>query len=146
MQTGFLQLQNLQERLLHIRMTAQETADYIPSGLALAILGTNDDSSLGEINEFNSQNQIVVTYTGENTIQFSYNGDGIRVGKNVNGSIEKYLYDTGNHVVLEVDGDGSHHVSVYPVGGKMSDWVKAGSSSIWTKAVKSVTVKWDGVS
>ena len=42
--------------------------------------------------------------------------------------------------------DGSHHISVYPVGGKMSDWVKAGSSSIWTKAVKSVTVKWDGVS
>ena len=83
-----------------------ETADYIPSGLDLAILGTNDDSSLGEINEFNSQNQIVVTYTGENTIQFSYNGDGIRVGKSVNGSIEKYLYDTGNHVVLEVDADG----------------------------------------
>ena len=42
--------------------------------------------------------------------------------------------------------DGATHVSVYPVGGTMSDWVSAGSSSIWTQAVKSVTIKWDGVS
>lgn len=42
--------------------------------------------------------------------------------------------------------DGPGHVSVYPVGGTMSDWVRAGSSSIWTQAVKSVTIKWDGVS
>jgi len=83
-----------------------ETADYIPSGLDLVILGVSDDSAFGEINEFNSQNQIAVTYVGDKTIQFSYNGDGIRVGKNVNGNIEKYLYDTGNHVVLEVNGDG----------------------------------------
>ena len=83
-----------------------ETADYTPSGLDLVILGVSDDSALGEINEFNSQNQIVVTYVGDKTIWFSYNGDGIRVGKNVNGNIEKYLYDTGNHVVLEVNADG----------------------------------------
>ena len=42
--------------------------------------------------------------------------------------------------------DGSNHVSVYPVGGTMSDWVKAGAGSVWTQAVKSVVVKWDGVS
>lgn len=42
--------------------------------------------------------------------------------------------------------DGATHVSVYPVGGTMSDWVNAGSSSIWTQAVKSVTIKWDSVS
>ncbi len=42
--------------------------------------------------------------------------------------------------------DGATHVSVYPVGGTMSDWVSAGSSSIWTQAVKSVIIKWDGVS
>lgn len=33
-----------------------------------------------------------------------------------------------------------------PIGGTMTDWVNAGSSSIWTQAVKSVVVKWDGVS
>ena len=31
------------------------------------------------------------------------------------------------------------------IGGAMTDWVNAGSSSIWTQAVKSVVVKWDGV-
>ena len=41
--------------------------------------------------------------------------------------------------------DGATHVSVYPIGGTMKDWEAAGSSSIWTQAVKSVVVKWDGV-
>ena len=41
--------------------------------------------------------------------------------------------------------DGATHVSVRPIGGTMDDWISAGSSSIWTQAVKSVTVKWDGV-
>ena len=42
--------------------------------------------------------------------------------------------------------DGATHVSVYPVNGTMADWVNAGSGSIWTQAVKSVVIKWDGVS
>ena len=51
----------------------------------------------------------------------------------------------GTGIVYAVQ-DGATHVSVYPVGGTMSDWVSAGSSSIWTQAVKSVIIKWDGVS
>ena len=42
--------------------------------------------------------------------------------------------------------DGATNVSVYPVNGTMADWVNAGSGSIWTQAVKSVVIKWDGVS
>ena len=41
--------------------------------------------------------------------------------------------------------DGPTHVSVYPIGGTMEDWVNTGASSIWTQAVKSVMIKWDGV-
>ena len=41
--------------------------------------------------------------------------------------------------------DGPTHVSVYPIGGTMADWVNEGVDSIWTKAVKSVVVKWDGI-
>ncbi len=41
--------------------------------------------------------------------------------------------------------DGPGHVSVHPIGGTLEDWHNAGSSSIWTTAVKSVVVKWDGV-
>ena len=35
------------------------------------------------------------------------------------------------------------HISVYPVGGTMSDWVNAGPSSILTQAAKSVIIKWE---
>lgn len=40
--------------------------------------------------------------------------------------------------------DGPAHVSVRPVGAPMEAWINAGSSSIWTQAVKSVVIKWDG--
>ena len=40
--------------------------------------------------------------------------------------------------------DGATHVSVRPVGATMEEWINAGSSSIWTQAVKSVVIKWDG--
>ena len=40
--------------------------------------------------------------------------------------------------------DGTNHVSVYPAGGTLLDWYNAGSLSVWTVAVKSVVVKWDG--
>jgi len=39
--------------------------------------------------------------------------------------------------------DGAGHVSVHHIGGTLEDWHNAGSSSVWTQAVKSVVVKWD---
>ena len=40
--------------------------------------------------------------------------------------------------------DSPTHVSVRPVGATMEDWINAGSDSIWTQAVKSVVIRWDG--
>ena len=40
--------------------------------------------------------------------------------------------------------DGINHVSVHPIGGTLEDWHNAGSGSVWTRAVKSVVIKWDG--
>ena len=40
--------------------------------------------------------------------------------------------------------DGDTHVSVRPVGVSIQTWIDSGSNSIWTQAVKSVVVKWDG--
>ena len=37
--------------------------------------------------------------------------------------------------------DGPTHVSVRPVGAPIESWINAGSSSIWTQAVKSVVFK-----
>lgn len=35
-------------------------------------------------------------------------------------------------------------VALLTVGATMEDWINAGFGSIWTQAVKSVVVKWDG--
>ena len=40
--------------------------------------------------------------------------------------------------------DGATHVSVRPVNATTEDWINAGSSSVWTQAVKSVVIKWTG--
>lgn len=40
--------------------------------------------------------------------------------------------------------DGAGLVSLHPIGGTLADWHNAGSSSVWTQAVKSVVIKWDG--
>ena len=40
--------------------------------------------------------------------------------------------------------DGATHVSVRPIGGTMDDWINAGPNSVWTQAVKSAVIKWDG--
>ena len=46
--------------------------------------------------------------------------------------------------VVYVVRDGLTHVSVRPVGAPIEAWINAGSGSIWTKAVRSVVLKWDG--
>ena len=38
--------------------------------------------------------------------------------------------------------DGVNHVSVRPIGATTLDWIGAGSNSVWTKAVKSVVVRY----
>lgn len=38
--------------------------------------------------------------------------------------------------------DGVNHVSVFPVGDTLEDWHNVGSSSVWTRAIKSVVIKW----
>ena len=38
--------------------------------------------------------------------------------------------------------DSATHVSVRPVYATMDDWIRLGSNSIWTMAVKSVVIKW----
>ena len=74
----------------------------------------------------------------------------------VNGSgavVAEYAYDAWGNI-LSISGSGAGTVgaanltryrgSVRPVGATMEDWINAGSGSIWTQAVKSVVIKWDG--
>ena len=46
--------------------------------------------------------------------------------------------------VVFAEQDGPTHVTVLPRGATVETWTKMGSNSIWTRAVKSVVVKWDG--
>ena len=46
--------------------------------------------------------------------------------------------------VLYAVRDGEYHVSVYPVNATIGDWYLAGTESVWTKALQSVVIKWDG--
>ncbi len=45
--------------------------------------------------------------------------------------------------VLYAIQDSKTHVSVYPIGGTMEDWIKQGTNSIWTGELIQVTKKWD---
>ena len=52
------------------------------------------------------------------------------------------LNATGVVVAIQ---DSPTHVSVRPVGASVQVWIDAGPSSVWTLAVKTVVIKWDGV-
>lgn len=45
---------------------------------------------------------------------------------------------TGNLIAVQ---DGPSHVSIKPRNGTMSDWIKAGTNSIWTKTLWTKTLK-----
>jgi len=46
--------------------------------------------------------------------------------------------------VVFAEQDGPTLVTVLPRGATVEAWTKMGTNSIWTQAVKSVVVKWDG--
>ena len=40
--------------------------------------------------------------------------------------------------------DSLTHITVKPIGGIIAEWRNQGTSSVWTKTIKSIVVKWDG--
>jgi RHS repeat-associated protein len=58
-------------------------------------------------NTYDELNRLISTITEDGTaIVNTYNGDGLRIGKIVNGVLTKYLYE-GSRVVLELDAQGN---------------------------------------
>ena len=74
--------------------------------LEIAIIGEDADPELGAIYEYDALNRLKTVYQGENTIVNTYNGDGLRTSKAVNGAVQYYLYEDGK-IVLEEDGNGT---------------------------------------
>ncbi|MDQ2087662.1 RHS repeat-associated core domain-containing protein [Herbivorax sp. ANBcel31] len=56
-------------------------------------------------NTYDDKNQLVRTEANGKTVVNTYNGEGLRVAKEVNGSLTRYLYEY-DKVVLEVNGAG----------------------------------------
>ncbi|HCC07105.1 MAG TPA: hypothetical protein DEP72_02915, partial [Clostridiales bacterium] len=57
------------------------------------------------LNQYDVWNQLVKTIVGDKIVSHTYNGEGYRVAKAVNGDVTNYLYE-GDKVILEVDGSG----------------------------------------
>ncbi|OPX41889.1 tRNA(Glu)-specific nuclease WapA precursor [Ruminiclostridium hungatei] len=58
------------------------------------------------INEYNGLNQLVKVTEGGNTYSYTYNWDGLRASKTVNGVTTNHIWD-GDQMVLETDGTGN---------------------------------------
>ena len=66
---------------------------------------TGDNTSYDEITlyEFDVWNQLIKTTVKDKKISYSYNGEGYRVSKDINGQTTNYLYEA-DKVILETDG------------------------------------------
>ena len=68
------------------------------------IIGESNDSRTTYY-QYDELNQLIAVTTGNTVASYTYNGEGLRVSKNVNGEITKYLYEY-DKIVLEIDGNG----------------------------------------
>ena len=75
------------------------------AGLAITAAGSSTGTEL-TLNQYDVRNQLVKTIVGDKTITNTYNGEGYRVAKAVNGVATNYLYES-DKVILEVDGSGT---------------------------------------
>ena len=84
----------------------QTTEVYISvAGTDESSNGVNNDNSV-TINEYNCLNQLVKVMEGSNTYSYTYNWDGLRASKTVNGVTTNHIWD-GDQMVLEADGEGN---------------------------------------
>ena len=100
---------NEQNRLLRVvtrvngsvTETTVYTYDNNGNQLAATTNGINVQS-----NTYDEKNQLIKTVAGGKTVINTYNGEGLRVAKSVNGSLTRYLYEY-DKVILEVNGSGN---------------------------------------
>ena len=89
--------------------TSEETRKPAVAGtqptLSGYIAGESNESKVA-FYQYNSLDQLVRSSTGNNVIDYGYNGEGLRVSKKVNGDTTRYLYEY-DKIVLEVNGSGT---------------------------------------
>jgi YD repeat-containing protein len=87
------------------KTTGTVKADTGSESYGISVVGKDVNGSSSYF-EYDLWNRLIKSATGDKITTYAYNGEGIRVEKNVNGQVERYLYEY-NNVVLEVDGAGN---------------------------------------
>lgn len=77
-------------------------------GLKLSIVGEGAGDGFGQltIHEYNGMNQLMNTTTADQTMTYSYQADGLRATKTVNGVPVRHIWD-GDQIVLELSSAGA---------------------------------------
>ena len=77
------------------------------TGAAITLEATASDAA-GDVtlNEYNGFNQLIKTETGSTTAEYTYNADGLRTSKTVNGVKTNHVWD-GDQIVLETNASGN---------------------------------------
>lgn len=70
------------------------------AGVGIALVGADNTSSYSE---YNSWNQLTKTMQNGNTASYTYNGDGLRMSKTVNGTTTSHIWD-GTNIAADVSG------------------------------------------
>ena len=71
--------------------------------ITAAVLGENVDDGGITLNEYDGFNQLKKVTTGNTVAEYTYNPDGLRISKTVNGVTTKHIWD-GDQIALDLDG------------------------------------------
>ena len=81
----------------------------------------------------NWRGDITSIYDRDGNVVANYEYDAMTTIEELNATGVVYAYQ-----------DSLTHVTVKPIGGTIAEWRNQGTSSVWTKTIKSLVVKWDG--
>jgi RHS repeat-associated protein len=76
-------------------------------------------------------NRLTQVVSGTITVQFAYNGDGVRVGKTVNGASTDYVQDVGGALPVVVAETTGGQMSCYIYANELETWVDPAGSPIF---------------
>src|SRR3989339_1756212 len=75
--------------------------DGSDASIGMSVVGTNTESS-SVYNEYDGLNQLISTAVHDKVVLYSYDSDGLRASKSVNGSKTDYIWD-GQNIVSEIN-------------------------------------------
>ncbi len=75
-------------------------------GITASVLGEGSDDMGVTVSRYDGFNRLVTAATGSMSATYTYNGDGLRISKTVNGVMTRHVWD-GSQIALELNGAGT---------------------------------------